>query len=174
MLRRIYDLVLYMHRGNMQIRGNHPYSSKWSTWALATGRWVLYWTDKGKHIICMGNVLLWYPAFAGIVAGAVRVAVTRDFGSEEAGALYGYLLSYLPFRFIPRDVFLYHYAIPLIFAVFNLCTLIERALPPETRAFLLCLCTAMAVFGFLLWCPWVYGLSTPEFNFLVWNDIWRG
>jgi dolichyl-phosphate-mannose--protein O-mannosyl transferase len=174
MLQRIIDLVIYMHKGNMQIRGNHPYSSKWYTWALATGRWVLYWTDKGKHIICMANVLLWYPAFAGLFGTAARIIATRDFGSEEAGMLYGYLLSYLPFALIPRDVFLYHYAIPLIFATLNLSLVLERGLGPEKRGFMLCVCGALAVFGFLLWCPWVYGLSTPEFDFLVWNNKWRG
>jgi dolichyl-phosphate-mannose--protein O-mannosyl transferase len=174
MLRRIADLIVAMHRGNMQIRSKHPYASAWHTWPLATGRWVLYWTDKGKHIICLANVLLWYPAFAGIVAGAIRVVATRGLGSDEAGTLFGYLLSYLPFALVPREMFLYHYAIPLIFAALNLCALIERALPPGAHAFMLCLCGAAAFFGFLLWCPWVYGLSTPDFDFLVWNDKWRG
>jgi hypothetical protein len=58
LVRRITDLIIDMHRGNMLIGNGHPYSSKWYTWPLFTGRWVLYWMKEGRHILCLGNFLL--------------------------------------------------------------------------------------------------------------------
>jgi dolichyl-phosphate-mannose--protein O-mannosyl transferase len=170
---RVINLVLDMHRQNMKIGYGHGYASKWYQWPLATGRWVLYWTMEGKHILCMANVLLWWPVFAGIVINFGRIVMTWDMGSETSSMVVGYLLSYLPFAFIPRDIFIYHYAVPLIFGCCNLGVLLERSVAPEIRGFCYFGVSMMAVVGFFLWCPWAYGLTTPEFDFLVWNNAWR-
>lgn len=161
-----------MHRGNMRIGHRHPYSSPWYTWPLATGKWLLFWTNEGKHIICMGNVLLWWPVFFSIVINLIRSLLLFDFQSEESSMLFGYLLSYMPFMLIPRDVFIYHYAIPLLFGIYNLNLLIERWLPPVCRGYCYLLFVSMAAFGYVKWNPWAYGLTTPDFYFLVWNRKW--
>lgn len=174
MLKRVVSLALYMHFGNMAIGGGHAYSSPWYSWPLATSRWVLYWTLEGKHILCMANVLLWYPVFFAVIGNIVRVLLKGDFTSELASMLFGYLLSYLPFLLIPREMFIYHYAIPLLFGCYNIAVLIDREMTPKIRGFMYCSVTAMAIFGFFLWAPWAYGLTTPDFDFLVWNNAWRG
>lgn len=173
MLMRILTLMIRMHVGNMHIAGNHPYASKWWQWPLALGKWVLYWTKDGKHIMCMANVLIWYPVFFGILANLGVMILTGDFESEEAAATFGWILSYLPFALIPREMFLYHYAIPLLFGICSLNAFVERHLPAKQRGFVFALLGCMAVFGFVLWCPWAYGLTTPDFFFLVWNKNWR-
>jgi dolichyl-phosphate-mannose-protein mannosyltransferase len=110
--------------------------------------------------------------FFGIVVNFIRVLVKREFQSEVSIMLYGYLLSYLPFALIKRDMFIYHYAIPLIFGCCNMAILIERCLGPKLRGFCYCLVATSALIGFFLWCPWAYGLTTPEFWFLVWDRRW--
>jgi dolichyl-phosphate-mannose--protein O-mannosyl transferase len=59
--------------------------------------------------------------------------------SEESGAFFGYLLSYLPFALIRRELFLYHCAIPLIIGIYNLNLMIERHLEPKAAGFCFCL-----------------------------------
>jgi dolichyl-phosphate-mannose--protein O-mannosyl transferase len=172
--RRVFDLAYSMHVGNMQIGHAHPYASPWWSWPLALGNWVLYWTKNGRHIICLGNVLLWYPVFAGILVNFVRGVIALDVGSADSGMVVGYLVSYLPFALVPREMYLYHYAIPLLFGIMNLAAMIERHAGDEGRGFLLGLVAVLAGIGFVTWCPWVYGLKTPDFDFLVWNNKWRG
>lgn len=172
MLRRIISLIFYMHHTNMRIGHSHPYSSPWYSWPLATGKWLLFWTNEGKHIICMGNVLLWWPVFFSIVFNLIRVCLNLECQSELSSMLFGYLLSYLPFALIPRDVFIYHYAIPLLFGIYNLNLLIERIMPPVCRGYCYMLFLSMAAFGYVKWNPWAYGLTTPDFYFLVWNRKW--
>lgn len=172
MLRRIISLIWYMHSRNMKVGHGHPYSSPWYSWPLATGKWLLFWTNEGKHIICMGNVLLWWPVFFAIVINSIRVLSTFDFQSEMSAALFGYLFSFLPFALIPRDMFIYHYAIPLFFGICNLNLMVERLLPGVHRGFVFMLLVFMAGFGYVIWNPWAYGLTTPDFYFLVWNRRW--
>jgi dolichyl-phosphate-mannose--protein O-mannosyl transferase len=172
MIRRVIALALDMHRGNMKIGSGHPYSSKWYEWPLATGKWVLYWTRDGKHILCMANVLLWWPVFAAIVFNLGRTILKLDFFGDTSAMMWGYLFSYLPFGLVPREMFIYHYAIPLIFGCCNLGLVIDRCLNPGQRGFCYLLFSAMAVIGFFLWCPWAYALTTPDFRFLVWNSKW--
>jgi dolichyl-phosphate-mannose--protein O-mannosyl transferase len=130
MLRRVVDLALYMHRANMRIGSGHSYASKWYEWPLATGKWVLYWTLDGKHILCMANVLLWWPVFGAVVLNIARAVLTLDIASETSAMLIGYLVSYLPFALVPREMFIYHYAIPLLFGCCNISVMISRYLPP--------------------------------------------
>ncbi|OHT10938.1 Dolichyl-phosphate-mannose-protein mannosyltransferase [Tritrichomonas foetus] len=172
MLKRIITLILYMHRGNMNVGHSHPYASPWYSWPLATGKWLLFWTKDGKHLICMGNVLLWWPVFFSVIANIIRIFLTFDFQSELSAAAIGYFCSFLPFALIPRDMFLYHYAIPLLFGIYNLNLFIERTLPGKARGFCFMLFVTMAFIGYVKWNPWVYGLTTPDFRFLVWNKNW--
>jgi dolichyl-phosphate-mannose-protein mannosyltransferase len=173
-LRRVRDILIDMHRSNMGIGHTHPYSSPWNTWVLCTGKWVLYWTREGRHILCLGNVLLWWPIFVTIIASAVRMVYMFDFNSTVTATLFGWMLSYLPLALIPREMFIYHYAIPLQFGCCNAASLIEKALSPRARGFCYCLAAGLAALGFAFWCPWAYGLETPEFHWLVWHRKWPG
>jgi dolichyl-phosphate-mannose-protein mannosyltransferase len=171
-LYRIFALMLSMHKTNMQVPHNHPYGSRWYTWPLCTGKWVLFWGQDGRHIAAVGNILLWWPVFFGIVLGAVMCLLRWDIGSERAVLIYGYLASLIPFMFITRDCFLYHYAVPLIIGCCHLGLFLERELPAIGRGFAFCLFGSMAVFGYFFWCPWAYGLMTPDFDFMTWNRKW--
>jgi dolichyl-phosphate-mannose--protein O-mannosyl transferase len=173
MLRRVVQLMTYMHENNMRIKSGHPYSSKWYTWPLFTGKWVGYWAKDGKHILCMGNVLVWWPVFAGVVANIARAFLEKDFDSETTAMLNGWLFSYLPFALVPREMFLYHYAIPLIFGCCGLVLCVERVMKPVARGFFYSFLMVAALIGFCLWSPWAYGLTTPDFNWLLWNQNWR-
>lgn len=172
MIIRIITLILYMQFTNMNVGFKHPYASRWYDWPLFTGRWVLYWTENGRHLICMGNVLVWWSVFAAII-GSFVAKFFNTIDREGFDNLLGYLFSFLPFALIPRDTFLYHYAIPLMFGIFALVILLERQFSPKITGFLLSLVCFLAIFGFFMWCPWVYALTTPDFQFMVWNENWR-
>ena len=172
LLKRIFDLILFMQYTNSKIGHGHAYASPWYSWPLFNGRWVLFWTENGKHVICMGNVLLWYPIFIGVLFNIGR-KIMNSIDSESFDMLLGYLFSFLPFALVPRDCFIYHYAIPVLFGIWGLPIMIERTFGGETRGFIYCLVISLALFGYFLWCPWAYALTTPDFEFLVWNNKWR-
>ena len=172
MIWRVICLVIYMMASNLSLESNHSYSSPCWSWPLFLRKWVLFWTKDGKHIACMGNVLLWYPVFIGIIFNLFITLTQKDFNSLRAAPMIGYLLSYLPFFLIPRELFLYHYAIPLIFGIYNLTMLIEKKMKPVYRGFFFSLIFSLSLFGFFTWSPMAYGLTPSDFQFLIWNKNW--
>ena len=161
MVLRVMRLVLH----NIASTDWHLESS-WYSWPLMTGKWIEFWNQDGRHILCVGNLFVWYPVFVGIVISALRFAIEGD---KPNPAFVGYFVSFV---FSSTGV-LYDYAVPLMFGCLNLAMLIDQGLKPKVRAFVSCFVGAMAVFGYILWSPWAYGLTTPDFDFLVWNSRWK-
>lgn len=169
---RVVDLVMAILSNSLKSRNSRPFASKWWKWPLFDCPWVPFWSQNGKHIVCLGNVLLWYPVFLGIVWNVVVTLFRRDFKSMRSCLLFGYLISLFQFAFVPRNLCIFHYAIPLIFGVYNLAVMIEVELSPVVRGFVYSLLMSMALFGYFNWSHLVYGLSTPDLEFLIWNKNW--
>lgn len=102
------------------------------TW-LAAKSSISFWEnkEKNKHIILMGNSLLWlFTLFVLIFELTwlmVRFARNRRIPIDRAEIvlLFGYALNYIPFFFIHRPMFLYHYFAALLF----LLLLVPRVAP---------------------------------------------
>lgn len=172
-LRQVLSLSLLLPRTRTESHIQSPYASRWYSWPLLTGKWVVFWEKDDHHIICLGNMLVWYPVFACVVANFIRVLLENDYESELTALLLGYLVSFLPFAIFSRNLFLYHYAIPLIIGYWNLAVMIEKYVCGMAKTYLFCLVCVLAVVGFWIWSPFVYGLTVPDFDFLVWNQRWR-
>lgn len=173
MLRRVISLEIFMLHNHMKQTNYREYASSWWSWPLALGKWVMIWENKDSHVIAMPNVLLWYPVFIGILIIATRLVLFRSYTNEISSMFYGYIFSFLPFVFVSNNTYIYHYAIPLIFGIFGLVLFIDRELNPFYKGFCLCLVGFMAVLGYFMWAPFAYGLTTPDFSFLIWTNRWN-
>ena len=172
-LRKMIALALFMPRTRTESHVDSPYSSSWYSWPLFSSRWVVLWEKDARHVICLGNILIWYPVFFGVVAGLARVLLTDDKDSNMTMILFGYLLCWVPFALVRRDLFLYHYSIPLILGYWHLAMIISDHLSGGWRGFAYSFLVFLAIVGFWIWAPLVYGLSTPDTDFLVWKRAWR-
>ena len=92
-----------------------------TTWAVAKSS-IIFWIDgTGGAIWLQGNALLWNLAFflflfeIGWIASQVRSRRVWPIDHTETILLLGYIGSYLPFFFINRPMFLYHYFLALLF-----------------------------------------------------------
>ena len=84
----------------------------------------------------------------------------------------GYSVSYFPFYWIPRTLYLYHYLIPLIFGCLSFGSMVELFLPMRYRSvFVVFVCIA-AAFGFWLWSPYVYGTDKHDPDMMIWTRRW--
>ena len=87
----------------------------------------------------------------------------------------GYLMNFLPFIFIGRVMFLYHYESALVFSIMALAWLVDRMLWKKWKAatisVILCICAA----SFLFFSPLTYGtpLSTQGLQARMWLSSWR-
>jgi dolichyl-phosphate-mannose-protein mannosyltransferase len=141
------------------------------TWPVARAN-ILFWVgDDGKRVDLMPNELLWFFSFFVLLAevGWViwHMATTRTFGISrvEILLLLAYAGNYLPFFFIDRPMFLYHYFTSLLFLFLLIPFVLPRiikciATVTKDRNFAYAIMSAtilLALVNFFLLAPTTYG-----------------
>lgn len=122
---KIIELNGEMYRSGGSV-GEHSYSSRWYSWPFMT-RPVYYWqgsvdqADKQGHIYMLGNPVVWWgTTFATICLLSLLLLKHSSVMRYEKVAIFlllGYGVNYIPFVFIDRPMFMYHYLFALIFAI---------------------------------------------------------
>jgi dolichyl-phosphate-mannose-protein mannosyltransferase len=169
----------------------HPYMSVWYTWPL-TLRSIYYWNDPhgaGK-IYLLGNPAVYWASALAVLILLVQVLVQlgkyllqlikkvnrKNISiSFTAGfLLIGYLANFLPFIFITRGMFLYHYLSALVFACLITTYLIDKIENKKYRNNILMIIGVLAFIGFIYFAPLAYGIpiSSKAFNAHMWLKSW--
>jgi dolichyl-phosphate-mannose-protein mannosyltransferase len=104
----------------------HRAASKWYTWPIAKHS-IGYWNERDagagteSWIILFANPIVWWGALVGAMATIVAlIRRAKALESQRAMLLVlgvGYLGNFLPFAFIQRPMFLYHYFFALVYSV---------------------------------------------------------
>jgi dolichyl-phosphate-mannose--protein O-mannosyl transferase len=152
---------------NSKITKRHHYESHWYLWPFG-GTSIRFWKSKtGRNLWLVGNPVVWMVSSL-ITVHAIPLSIY--FGSHSHDwrlsimSLF-FLCSYLPFAFIRRALFLYHYLTPMVFSVMLSCVLMSRLNIPILIAFTWGI-SAMVVFERI--CPFTFGLLVrPEKQMLL-------
>lgn len=106
--------------------GEHPYSSRWNTWPAMT-RPVYYWQGKEAadgsqgNIYLLGNPIIWWGSTMAAALLLILVVMgsrlVKKYQRVSVFLLAGYAVNFVPFIFISRPMFIYHYLFALIFAI---------------------------------------------------------
>jgi dolichyl-phosphate-mannose-protein mannosyltransferase len=104
----------------------NPLSSPWYTWPIAKHS-LRFWgpmlesEDPQRWIILFANPVVWWGALFGMLATAVGAARRREAFVRHRRVLAflaaGYAINFIPFAFITRPMYLYHYFFALIFSL---------------------------------------------------------
>ena len=185
------------------LEATHPYSSSWYQWpTMVRPIWYYsgYVTDAVKEgISAFGNPLVWWcgiPAFLYVLyllvthssflraltgkaaASSATTPLSRREYHAAAFLVVGYLAQYLPWFFVTRITFIYHYfpstPFVVLMIVYSLMQLKKRV---SNRTFaVICCAYAVLAFGlFLLFYP-VLSSQPVDVDFVVkylrWRDTW--
>lgn len=167
---RTLILSLRMHRGNMGIRSFHDSQSFPKHWPWLGSVMVYFWGRHGCQIRCWGNAFSYYLALFGVI-GCLFCVKRPNYGTAIK-LVVGYAVSYFPFYLIPRVLYLYHYIIPLVFGCMCFGALIDMTVPRKYKGVILVIVTALVVFGYWLWSPYVYGTPMHDQSMMVWTRRW--
>jgi len=166
------ELNQKMYFYNSSIKATHPYSSKWYQWPMDE-RPIWYWTKDLKQdtasIHLIGNPIVWWSALFAVLFSIVILPF--DFLRKKLPPVFyilffGYFLNLLPFIFISRVAFLYHYLSSLIFGILILAVLYDKIFVTKRIskdhfiiyfAFL-----SLVVLTFLFICPLTYGIPVSK------------
>lgn len=189
---KFVELNEEMYTAQSSLKGvEHPYASRWYSWPLEI-RTVYFWQGMpGKdgiqgNIYLLGNPAVWWLSAVGVLSALlVWLARPKLLGQQRrlvAFLLAGYALNFVPFMFIDRPMFLYHYLIALVFAILLTCVMLTRLFAWQRRTFSPKAAqltywglVAVIVLGFLYFLPLSYGwpLSPDELAQRMWLPTWR-
>ena len=120
-LKTVLDNQGYMFRYHSGVNATHPYSSRWYQWMLDV-RPILYYLDyNGSARSSFGafvNPVLCWAGLAGLFVLGWCAFVRRD--RKALFLLLGYLAQLVPWIFISRVTFEYHYFPCSVFLVLTL------------------------------------------------------
>ncbi|CDF36110.1 Dolichyl-phosphate-mannose--protein mannosyltransferase, family GT39 [Chondrus crispus] len=174
---KLLELHVRQFKTNRGIKTRHRWESKWYEWPLNM-RGIYYYVDKAEGYtedrpVVRVIYLLQNPASALWVAAAVALFALllpcvlryRNRISEKHSMhrvvsvgcflLAGYVLNLVPYMFVERCSFLYHYLPALMYGQLLAALLID-ALPRRVRVSLTVVIIATLVAAFVFWAPWVY------------------
>lgn len=169
------DLMFNYHKG---VNDAHPFGSRWWQWPIIY-RPIWYFSGTvsdtvGEGISAFGNPAVWWagiPAFFYLLHRVIR--------KSDKKALFlviGYLSQYLPWVFVGRTTFIYHYftSVPFVVLMVAYCLylLVKKAKMPKAVVFGY---AALVVGLFLLFYPVLSGQPVNrEFahHILRWMKSW--
>ena len=174
-LKREYlDLVLenqrFMFSYHSGVTATHPYSSVWYQWVLDI-RPILYYLQyypNGDYasIAAFVNPLLCWGGLTAMIMLVFRAVANRD--GTAAFIVAGYIAQLIPWVFVHRVVFEYHYfpsTVFLVLAMGYLFSFMEKAKRGRTAVIVF---TAVSVLLFILFYP---ALSALRVNREVFSAI---
>lgn len=176
------ELNLEMFRSNGRISDNHPYASEWFTWPMMA-KPIYYWNDDDTanpaKIYLFGNPIIFWGSFLGVVILILDSLFFFKLRRKKIRTilfiLIGYLLNFIPFIFITRPMFLYHYLAALVFAILALCFVIDLIQNRRQKVIIFIFIAAIAAASFFFFSSLTYGLkiSPDSFNARLWTHRWQ-
>lgn len=157
---------------------SHYYSSKWYQWPIMY-RPIYYYEGivsptLREGISAFGNPLVWW---AGIPASVYMLYILyKERDKKAAFLIVGYLSQYLPWFFVKRTVFIYHYfpSVPFVAVIlgYSFHRIVKKYPKLKNAVYVYTLC---AIGLFILFYPVLAGKAiSPEFadRWLKWFDSW--
>lgn len=140
----IWDNQKFMFNYHSTLVATHAYSSYWWQWIL-DARPILYFRDSMDNglkssFASFGNPIVWWGGFMAIIAMGFHFIKQKD--GKALFILIGYLAQLVPWLFISRVVFIYHYFPCVLFMVFALAHVMNSIWEREQGRY------RFAVYGF--------------------------
>ncbi len=177
-LKDVWDNQVFMLTYHQGVTDAHPYSSRWYQWLLDI-RPILYYMDNSvegftTRFAAFHNPIVAWGGLAAMIATAVQ-GIRRRCG-KAAFIVIGYLANLLPWVFIGRITFAYHYFPSVIFLCLALAyvmnDLVESGRRWRPAVYAL---TGSAAGLYALFYPALVGIQVPTWfmkTFIKWLPAW--
>ena len=155
------DMLTY--HGDTVVGSDHPFASPWFSWP------ILYrpmWYYEGmvsesikEGISAFGNPLVWWLGIPSFFVSLYYAIIQRN---KQAGFLViGYLSCLLPWVFVERTTYIYHYFPCVVFSVLMTCFVLSQFEYKTKKYAGIALCTGVLIL-FLMFYPVLSGASVAE------------
>ena len=169
---------MFIYHSQTVLDATHPYSSKWYEWIIMK-RPIWYYSgtineNLKEGISAFGNPLVWWCGIPAVLFMIYSAAIKKDV--KAIFIVTGYFAQLIPWLFVDRVVFIYHYFPCTVFLVLAIAYSI-KLLYDKNRIFkkIAVIYAFAAVFMFVMFYPVLSGLAIdPRYVdlFLRWFDSW--
>lgn len=171
------QVAIFTYHGKTVVDSTHPFSSKWYEWIFNL-RPIWYYSDKdfccASSISSFGNPILWW---SGIVAFVFCMHKAIHDGDKKAITLtIAYLSGIIPWTFVERTTFIYHYFPCVPFLAIMVCYVVDYLSRQNKKAvYYFSVFTALSVILFAMFYPAISGFWVSEgyLEFLKWLPRWQ-
>lgn len=176
-LKALWKLQIRMYDYHSKLDATHPYSSPWYLWPL-TIKPVWYYDGQVRDgmvssIALHANPFIWWTGILAVIYSIKEIIVERK--KEFAFLLITILAAYVPYVFIPRIMFLYHYfpVVPMMILVIT--GVLQNISEVRRREKLVKWYTIIAVIVFVFFYPIYSGMLVPSWYAMLteWLPQWN-
>ncbi len=173
---RFIELNKTMYTSNKYLTATHQYGSMWYTWPLMI-RPVFYWQDTETHryIYLLGNILIYV---LGTISMMLVLLYSTIFDRKNKISLFiliGFFVNFIPYAFIGRVMFLYHYEAALVFSIIGIGFIIDKIKTNNAKLIVSIVIVSLSIVLFIYFSPLTYGtfLTDQEIGSRMWLSSWR-
>lgn len=152
-----------MYNYHSKLNATHYFSSKWYTWPISY-KPVWYHqeilnNDKKETISGIGNIVIWWMGIIGFLYSLIKLIRKKD--KQSFIIVVSMLSLWLPYAFIGRVMFLYHYFPVLSFMMLGIVNLFKSIEEKYKLKYLIPLYMIFVIAFFIIYYPVISGIETP-------------
>lgn len=152
-----------MYNYHSKLNATHYFSSKWYTWPISY-KPVWYHqeilnNDTKETISGLGNIVIWWMGIIGFLYSLIKLIRKKD--KQSFIIVVSMLSLWLPYAFIGRVMFLYHYFPVLPFMMLGIVNLFKSIEEKYKLKYLIPLYMIFVIAFFIIYYPVISGIETP-------------
>lgn len=153
-----------MYLYHSKLDDDHPFASKWYSWPISYRPvWYhqkLYDKDTKETISGVGNLIIWIFGIFGFIYTFFKCIFKKD--RESLFLVIMFLSLWLPYIFIGRVMFLYHYFPALLFIMLCLVNLLKDIYENTKFKFIIPIFLILSLSFFIIYYPVITGVPTSK------------
>ncbi|MFZ2193225.1 MAG: phospholipid carrier-dependent glycosyltransferase [Candidatus Moraniibacteriota bacterium] len=163
---KFIELNEQMYSSNSGLVAKHPDESTPAQW-ITLKKPIHYWLESKNNqtsqVIFFGNPLVWLLGILGVLYFPAVWKKIKLKTEIKLFLLVGFWINFIPFLFIKRLLFLYHYLSALVFSII-LFSVLFFVLEEKKRIFIPLISTlaCLILFSFLVFSNFTYGFPTSN------------
>lgn len=155
---KIEQKKMYIYHSRLE--EGHAFSSKWYTWPFSYKPvWYhqeIYNSQVKETISGVGNLIIWIMSIFGIIYSFLKCILKKD--KISLFLIIIFLSLWLPYAFIGRVMFLYHYFPALLFAILCLVNLLKDINEDYDCKYIIPIFLLLSIIFFIIYYPVVSGM----------------
>lgn len=174
--KEIINQTIRMFKYHSQLTETHFFSSPYYTWPLSY-KPVWYYSSDIKpnlhaSITGVGNIFIWWMGIIGSIYLIIKAIRKKD--KASLFILTAIVFTFLPFVFIGRAMFLYHYFAILPLIMLAVVLLLKDICEKWHKRAIIYIYLALVIIFFIIYYPAVSGMYMPNnyFEFIKLFSTW--